>query len=756
MSRRGWLAVVLLVACGDDGGAPSDDASSSGSTTFGSTTSTTSTSAGPGTGSASTGDEGGPLEADAGESRYAFIGETVVLDGSGSTGASTYQWNLDDGTAPAPAGVEPTAQVVYDQPGRYRPVLTVFDEAGLSRSDQVTITVTAVPTHVPRHTTTIAREDDDSAVYVVVPDANVLTVLTPDTDVYAVNHRWGTCDTPRTVAVIPGEVAVACQGDDTLALIDPGTGQTRSLALPRASRPYGVIATEDRLWVTLQATGELAEVDPSGTDPVLVARHPALPDARGLGLLPDGRIAVTRWRSPDEGGHITVFDPSQATSERFSLSFDDKESSDTEAGGVPSYLDAVVVSPIGDRAAIPSLQANIAQGLYVSDEPLTFETTLRGVVSFLDLSGSSPVEVFEERKHFDDRGFMAAATYSSRGDYLFALARGGRSVERLDTFNNAQSGAIIDVGYAPSGLVLDADDTRLFVDVALSREVVVYDVSDFGDPVELIRLPSVDVEPLPAAVLRGKQLFNDSFDPRLAQDGYMACAHCHLDGEADHRTWDFTDRGEGLRNTISLLGRGADYGPIHWSANFDEVQDFEHDIRGPFGGVGLLDDNDWQSGTVDQTLGDPKAGLSADLDALAAYVESLTEPPRSPFRDPDGSLTPDALAGQTIFESVQAGCTTCHIGPTFSDSAFDMMGQPLLHDVGTIGPGSGQRLGQPLPGLDTPTLRGLWNGAPYLHDGSAPTVMDVLTTANPSDSHGTTSTLTPTELAQLEAYLLSL
>ena len=39
-----------------------------------------------------------------------------------------------------------------------------------------------------------------------------------------------------------------------------------------------------------------------------------------------------------------------------------------------------------------------------------------------------------------------------------------------------------------------------------------------------------------------------------------------------------------MRNTITLHGRaGIAHGNVHWSANFDEIQDFEHDIRGAFG-----------------------------------------------------------------------------------------------------------------------------------------------------------------------------
>lgn len=93
-------------------------------------------------------------------------------------------------------------------------------------------------------------------------------------------------------------------------------------------------------------------------------------------------------------------------------------------------------------------------------------------------------------------------------------------------------------------------------------------------------------------------------------------------------------------------------------------------------------------------------------------------------------------------------CFTCHGGERFTDS--DLGG---FHNVGTLKISSGQRLGGALTGLDTPTLRGVWATAPCLHDGSAPTLLDVLTTANPTNTHGATSGLTATQLAQLVAYL---
>src|SRR6185503_8225429 len=116
-------------------------------------------------------------------------------------------------------------------------------------------------------------------------------------------------------------------------------------------------------------------------------------------------------------------------------------------------------------------------------------------------------------------------------------------------------------------------------------------------------------EALPASILAGKKIFYNSADTRMSRDGYIACASCHLEGAADETVFDFTDGGEGLRNTISLLGRrGMGHGPVHWSANFDEIQDFEHPIRSLFSGTGFMADSQFASGTRNQPLGTPKAG----------------------------------------------------------------------------------------------------------------------------------------------------
>jgi cytochrome c peroxidase len=185
------------------------------------------------------------------------------------------------------------------------------------------------------------------------------------------------------------------------------------------------------------------------------------------------------------------------------------------------------------------------------------------------------------------------------------------------------------------------------------------------------------------------------------------------------------------RNTTSLLGMIETY-PLRWSAEWDESADSEFSIRFEQFGSGLID------GEMYPTLGTPNQGRSYDLDALAAFIDSLAVPPaRLP-------LSAAASRGKVLFESAETACVTCHPPPLYTDLQ--------RHDVGTAS-APGEWFG---PEIDTPTLRFLYDSAPYLHDGSAPTLLDVLTDANPADQHGTTSHLTAEQLADLVVFLQSL
>ncbi len=567
--------------------------------------------------------------------------------------------------------------------------------------------------------------------------------------------RIDTCDRPRTLARSGDQVAVTCEGDDALWLVEDFEGETPApgvrVDLPTGSRPFGVASDPrmvGRFLVTLQGAGAVAVV----ADATVSAIVDVGTDPRAIAIGGDGRVLLSRWRSRNEGASLV--EGTLTEDGRFEVRGDvllprqEGLDSDTDNSGVPSFLDALSLTPDGERALVGALKANVVTGMFRTGEPLTSQTTARAVL--MEVLPTTDDGDYEEtfRLAFDDLDFASAVTTTPLGERVYVAMMGAQRIIALSGFSFDVIGSVADVGVAPRGLAVDRDG-HLLVFAELSRELRVYDVSDLSVQPPLVAThATVDLEPLDPQVLRGKQIFNTSADPRMSRTSYLSCASCHLDGEGDNLVWDFTQRGEGLRNTIPLRGRaGTAHGAIHWTGNFDEIQDFENDIRAGQGGSGFLSDDDWRA--TEDPLGAPKAGRSPELDALAAYVASLSSFGVSPWRRADASFEAERAMGRSVFET--AGCATCHRGPRFTDSAVD-----VRHDVGTAGPGSGGRRSGPLDGFDTPTLRGLWTSAPYLHDGSAATLREVLTTRNDSDRHGVTSGLSARELDALELYLLTL
>src|SRR5262249_4572724 len=94
-----------------------------------------------------------------------------------------------------------------------------------------------------------------------------------------------------------------------------------------------------------------------------------------------------------------------------------------------------------------------------------------------------------------------------------------------------------------------------------------------------------------ANVLQGKRLFTTGLGRwSLAGAAWGSCAACHVDGLSDNVTWYFA---RGPRQTISLDGTFAkmdasDQRILNWTGIFDEVADFEANVRGVSGGIGAL------------------------------------------------------------------------------------------------------------------------------------------------------------------------
>jgi cytochrome c peroxidase len=375
------------------------------------------------------------------------------------------------------------------------------------------------------------------------------------------------------------------------------------------------------------------------------------------------------------------------------------------------------------------------------EQPLNFQNTVRAISSRIDLSEGS--EDHALRIDHDNAGVASAIAFDRLGLYAFVALETSRQVAVIDAHLGHEIYRFA-VGRAPQGLAVSPSGNRLFVNNFMDRTLAVYDLTKLTgqgiyDVPRLASRASYTAETLSAQVVQGKKLFYDAQDTKLARDAYISCASCHNDGGYDGRTWDLTGFGEGLRNTTNLRGRAGAQGPLHWSNNFDEVQDFEGQIRNLAGGTGLMSNADFNAGTRSQPLGDPKAGLSADLDALTAYVKSLNAFAQSPLRNSDGTLTSAASVGRTLF--VSKNCVSCHGG-----SAFTKSSSGVPENIGTIDADSGSRLGGPLLGIDVPTLRDAWATAPYLHRGQAATLADAILAHNGVSVSGS-------ELANLVAYV---
>ena len=676
-----------------------------------------------------------------------------------------YKWLFGDNTPETAYSSSPIATHTFAAPGLYHVTLTVTDDSTVEKQYSFVQAVHLPQTPLrPTGSSNITFEQPSAGngrIWAVNQDNDSVTVFD------ALNHtklaEVAVGKDPRAIAVAPdGKLWVTNSGAATLSVIDPSTlTVTRTITSPPyASQPFGIVfsPTTGDAFVALEARGEVIKLD-SATgqqkgSSVSVGARPRHLSISGDGSellvarfitspLPGEGTAVvqTTVGNVDYGAEVVAINTATMTATQSAiLKHSDKADLGNQGRGVPNYLSAPVISPDGQTAWVPSKQDNIKRGSLRDGNNLNFQNTVRAISSRIDLT--TRTEDHAARLDFDNAGVASAGLFDLYGNYLFVALETNREVAVVDAHGKREVVRIA-VGRAPQGIAISPDGLKLYVNNFMDRSVTVHDLSALMNTGALTiptvaTLSAVGSEKLSAQVLRGKQLFYDAKDTRLALDSYISCAACHNDGDQDGRVWDLTGQGEGLRNTISLRGRsGMGHGLLHWSGNFDEVQDFEGQIRGLAGGTGLMSDLDFAA--TQDPFGATKAGRSSDLDALAAYVASLNNFASSPYRNTNGTLTAEGVAGKAVFDA--ANCVLCHTGVNFADSGVN-----ALHDIGTIKSSSGKRLNAALTGIDTPTLRDVWDTAPYLHDGSAATLADAVR------AHSALG-LTESAITQLTPYL---
>jgi cytochrome c peroxidase len=107
---------------------------------------------------------------------------------------------------------------------------------------------------------------------------------------------------------------------------------------------------------------------------------------------------------------------------------------------------------------------------------------------------------------------------------------------------------------------------------------------------------------------------------------------------------------------------------------------------------------------------------------LLAYQLTLQKP-----APPAGSFDPLAASrGAEVFRGA-GGCARCHQGSTFTDVlSGPPRGWPVLHDPAEVGTEAEYASRTATKRYRTTPLRGLFQHAPYFHDGSAPTLEAVV------------------------------
>jgi len=286
---------------------------------------------------------------------------------------------------------------------------------------------------------------------------------------------------------------------------------------------------------------------------------------------------------------------------------------------------------------------------------------------------------------------------------LALLWRDGRTIDRT------RSG-----GRGPTGIAISPGGKRLFVANYFSDNISVLD----GVTGKLRKTISLGGPAKMDLVRRGEFLFHDATQ---CFQNWLSCVSCHPRTRADGVNWDLLNDGiTNPKNAKSLVGSWKTPPAMALGVR----SSMEVAVEKGFRFIQFIQPTD------------------DVLKAVRAYLRDVKHIPSPYHRLADGSLDASAARGKKLFD--KAGCGSCHTPGLYTDLK--------MYDVGT-------RTNRNLKGreeFDTPTLLELYRTGPYLHDGRAATLLDVITTFNPDDLHGETSRMTAAQKADLVAFLMSL
>ncbi len=284
-------------------------------------------------------------------------------------------------------------------------------------------------------------------------------------------------------------------------------------------------------------------------------------------------------------------------------------------------------------------------------------------------------------------------------------------------------------------------------------------------------IQGIDENPLTRAKIElGRQLY---FDTRLSVDDTISCASCHdpANGYAKDTQFGVGVNGQtGERNSPVAYNRILS-GPQFWDGRAESL---EAQAVGPIANpIEMANTHDVCVKTVSGVEGYVKQfekifGNGVTIDNIAraiasferavvtgpapwdyyeqldrfqqAYADDIEDLDELKKEDPElyneyiqlktaseeHPISASAIRGGRLFFSDKAGCTACHVGVNFSDEKFHNLGVGMEADEPDLGRHKETGVDAERGAFKTPTVRNVSLTAPYMHDGSQKTLMEVV------------------------------
>jgi YVTN family beta-propeller protein len=572
---------------------------------------------------------------------------------------------------------------------------------------------------------------------------------------------------PVALAMNPdgSRLLVANQSAGSVSWVDTRLGKVLR-ETKTGDRPSGVAVSKDgKLGVVAHWYGyDLAILDLEGDRAGVVGRVEVGPEPRGVAIAADGKTAYVAVGVSNEVVRVDL--PGRKVTGRLEvgreprgLAFTPDNARLVVGNARGQSISVVDLAKFAVERTLPVLADNLRQitvspdGVYAYVAAMNnrgFATNLRNIdagwvlgqrIVRVTLDGSEA----SENVSLDPSGEAAGDAHGlalGNGGKLFAVACGGthevmliredkkpldwrngvgRDVIAADLLADKTRFRRVPLGGRPTELAFAPDGKTLFVANYLANTIQFVD-STSGKLSKTIELGGPST---PSLARRGEALFHDAF--RSANHWY-SCNTCHSDGHTNGLDFDTLNDGwqdnssnhVRSRKKVPTLRRVAETGPWTWHGWQDK-----------------LDDAMVESFT--KSMQGKRPGKD-EVEALVAYLGTL-EFPRNPYRQADGEFSPAAKRGETLFRSKKTNCASCHSGAEFTDGK--------KHDVGL------NERGDVYKGHNPPSLRGVYDKDPYLHDGRAKTLRAAITGDHAPEALGG-EPISESELDDLIAYLKSL